>query len=522
MPSSEFSTMVSADVNNPWEIETIEHQVQAIPSSSILVLRNKALPYRECTSEWATPESFYGQANYESISAQDVTLENVVDLLRSVYIAPGFFLSQVMPDATLEPIASKLLEEAGNLWPEWVAATVTCANCEEDVIETNAVTETVSGEETHFCEDCDTPGYNSQMNINTCNGCSGFYWHHDITHYQLITRAPSRGRSTVYSSRNGCNSCFDQGILPSINYCVSCDEAYAIAIGLNLDTQGECGDCFSPRGWGLIHEWDYRPALVFHPGEPANPKKPLYTGLELEISFIPGIDPHGGDILRWLGDDIFKDLVFGKEDSSVENGWEAVTHPMSPQWALENFPWKHWEKLTTELRAEPFHESTGTHIHMNKEAFSTAHLWKFLQIHFQLADFCGLVGGRGTNANYGNLIHPNVTLQREQLMEIVKKKDKAITDYQRYVAVNLRNEYTIELRYPRGGVTVHEFKKNLEWAIALYEFSDLLTIANVREGALSNPGYLLWYITKEKDRLPNLAQWVTERIPTPVALTGGN
>ncbi|NIT79975.1 MAG: hypothetical protein GWO44_24495, partial [Thermoplasmata archaeon] len=108
-------------------------------------------------------------------------------------------------------------------------------------------------------------------------------------------------------------------------------------------------------------------------------------------------------------------------------------------------------------------------------------------------------------------------VDRARLLEIAKKKGK-FDNPERYVAVNLRNEYTLELRYMRGGVAPKEIKKNIQWAQALYEFSDYIDLRDVREGALSNPGYLLWWIGENRERFPHLYDWVQKEIPQPLAL----
>lgn len=282
----------------------------------------------------------------------------------------------------------------------------------------------------------------------------------------------------------------------------------------NTFEDDECIDCFrANNNLRTYNSWDWRPDLVFHPEVPDDPKKPLYIGMELETSFNyddSRLGPRGLATQRWLGE-LPEDLIYAKGDSSVENGFEIVTHPFQPRWGLDNLPFDSFQELIDNLGARPTHRSCGTHIHMNKEAFSNTHLWKFLQIHYRMASFCQLVGGRQDN-DFASFSHGDVGLQRERLMEIVKQKDKAISDYNRYCAVNLRNEYTIELRYMRGGINPSEIKKNIYWALALYEFSDYLKISDINEGALDDPGFMLWWINNHD--YPELQQWLEERVTT--------
>jgi hypothetical protein len=237
--------------------------------------------------------------------------------------------------------------------------------------------------------------------------------------------------------------------------------------------------------------------------------------LEIEISFKQGIDPRGANVLRWLGDDVFNDLVYAKGDSSVHNGIEVVTHPINPMWAMENFPFDHFQTLIDDHGALKTHHSCGTHIHINREAFSKPHYWKFMQVHLQLPEFCGIVGGRGASPGYGNLL-ADQQAQREQLMDLTYTKDGSQPGFGRN-GVNINPPTTIELRYPRGGTRPTEIRKNVQWVDALYAFTNYISVADVKDGALSNPGYLLWWINQ--GQYPDLADWLQEAIPQPVPLT---
>ncbi len=272
-----------------------------------------------------------------------------------------------------------------------------------------------------------------------------------------------------------------------------------------------------PRGRrrpsSVINSWDYRPHLIFHPSVPTNPKKPLYIGMELEISF-RGYE-WKCELSGWYNHGIDKDLIYIKSDSSVQSGAEFVTHPMEPRWALKNFPFDKFDDLINDdaLLAHESHSSAGTHIHMNKEAFTTAHLWKFLQIHYRMSHFLKLLGGR-EDTGYASFQN-DTDRMRKDLLKIVKEKDKG-QNYDRYAAVNLRNEHTIELRYPASGCSSKSIKKNIELALALYEFSDYVSIEDVRNGAIDDAGYFLEWITA--GNYEHLQAWIEERLPTPKKL----
>jgi hypothetical protein len=70
----------------------------------------------------------------------------------------------------------------------------------------------------------------------------------------------------------------------------------------------------------------------------------------------------------------------------------------------------------------------------------------------------------------------------------------------------------------RGAATPSEIRKNIEWALALYEFSGYIDMKDVREGALKDPGNLLWFINDRRDQYPNLYAWIQKEVPQPKAL----
>lgn len=258
-----------------------------------------------------------------------------------------------------------------------------------------------------------------------------------------------------------------------------------------------------------VHNWDYRPDLVFHPSYPETANH-LYIGMEFEVSF-DGSRYRDEHHTAYWREHLPEDLIYVKHDSSVSNGYEIVTHPMNPRWALENFPFEAFESLVQHYGANETNESTGTHIHMNKDAFTSAQMWKMIQLHDRLPEFCQLVGGR-KSTRWGSF-EGDMKVQREAAMEIAKAKGKTSGYYQRYIALNLRPEYTMELRYPRGGIAVSEIKKNMEWAQALYDFTNFVTVEDVRNGVMDDQGYFLWWLQEKRDAYPHLMEWIDKRVP---------
>lgn len=428
------------------------------------------------------------------------------------------FYGNVFPVAFLGQVAQHVIER-------WDAANPICEVCDQR----HEAALNTPEEERHFdCDECgDTHFYLTRVFVGLlhdgggstelilCENCSQ---DSDLVGncYECGDMICPECSPAPESGSLHCRSCFDN----NFSFCDNCGE-YRYYDGFTHNDMDEsfCSQCWREvqAGPGEIQSWNYRPNYVFHPDMPQDATKPLYIGMEVEVSLDHHYSPTSTPVVEWRNNTP-EDLIFFKSDSSVTNGFEMVTHPMQPEWALKNMPWGWLDMLAA--YAKPTDESTGTHIHVNKEAFTPTHLWKFMQIHFRLADFCGLVGGRGTTAAYGKLVSSSRSgpqKQRKDLMSIVKKKG-AIQDYDRSIGLNVQNEYTIEMRYMRGGTSVAEMKKNIQWALALYEFSDQLKVRYVRDGVIDDPGYLMQWIKDRKDRFPELLQWIEARLPQPKPL----
>lgn len=267
-----------------------------------------------------------------------------------------------------------------------------------------------------------------------------------------------------------------------------------------------CHNCPPPRRERqTLNNYSYKPEPEFF-GKAA---KGFYIGMELEIAFKPDYQ----DALRtWMPKLKPHKMFYAKSDSSIHNGFELVTHPFDPEWGLKHIHFETFQELIDNYGALPTHTSCGTHIHMSKDAFSSAHLWKLLQIHHQLPDFCALVGGRPKETGYATFVNEGWTESRKKLKEIAMSKRN--DNVSRTVAVNLQPQTTIELRYPAGNINPEGIKKNIQWALALYEFSGYLDVVDIKDGALQTPGSFLWWLRQEPEKRPELLAHIDQLLPS--------
>lgn len=242
----------------------------------------------------------------------------------------------------------------------------------------------------------------------------------------------------------------------------------------------------------------------------------LYMGMELEASCNPNKDRswvaremHRRFIEAGVATEPNRGLFYIKADVSVENGFEIVTHPFTPAWGLKNFPFGVFEDAISDNLLLPKHYSTGQHIHISKRAFTPAHLTKFLYLHERLIPFIAQVGGRSSEHRYATFSpYKDWAEQPKAKIKFAKGQDYGPSGRN---AVNLSNAETIELRYPAGDVTPKNIRKNMEWIDAIFKFSRILTVGDLKE--MHDPGFMIFWIRANKSDYPTLNEKVEEILP---------
>lgn len=183
---------------------------------------------------------------------------------------------------------------------------------------------------------------------------------------------------------------------------------------------------------GLVRGYHKRPELKFF-GE-----GPKYFGLELECD---GSDAEGSeDDVRAIFEG-HMDKFYFNSDGSLNNGFEAITHPMSPEKMLEI----DWEQITNEMLDRGYdndRDTAGIHIHISRRFFKDE------------KNIGRLV--RMFSENYSNMVkfarRPRYNAERWADRVQGTSRQYAIDWYEsarrsgRYVAVNLQNYETVEIR----------------------------------------------------------------------------
>jgi hypothetical protein len=296
---------------------------------------------------------------------------------------------------------------------------VACDRCHDTVAEDDTVA-TVHG--SSICQPCQRDWYWQ------CSGCEG--WNRD-----------------GYDCANGC--CCDD---------CDCDD---------------CRDDDDPAEFGgLVHDYYYKPRPVFHGAGP------LFLGPEIEIETPYCAEEECARIAHsFLGS-----LGYLKAESSIGNGFEIVTHPMSYAWAMANFPWP----MLTELRQSGCRvsDSTGMHVHLSRAGFSsTCHTYRWMKFIYRNQQQVTTVARRRSH----------------EWAAFTDSDRKAVKDYakgacgNRYRAINTNNDDTFELRIFASSLDPREVRAALGFAAASVEYTRDLTVDKIANGGgWAWPAFVAW------------------------------
>lgn len=339
-----------------------------------------------------------------------------------------------------------------------------CSNC-GDLVDSDEIME---HEGDLYCEDC----FHDQF--SSCEECG------EIVHNDDIRSA----NDSYY-----CESCFNENFIichscnetirqdtscyseiTGENYCYGCycemfTSCYCCGVELDRDyanydeNRGEdyCDHCYRGNSEN-IHDAGYKPSPEWKRGK-NEPSKPEYYGFELEVENRGSED----------NDDMagsMPDFTYCKEDGSIYNGFEIVSHPLSFQWIKENKAAFDEIFNLRNVDFKSYNTSTcGMHVHISKRAFTTIHLFKFLRFFYDMdQDFILAISQRGSVEKMDSWS----TLKKE-----TKTTSLAKSKYQsgRYTAVNMQNSNTVEIRIFKGTLKKESFFKNLEFCKSVFEFT---------------------------------------------------
>lgn len=284
----------------------------------------------------------------------------------------------------------------------------------------------------------------------------------------------------------------------------------------------DCGDCGTQRWDGddhycendddeesLIHSYNYRPSpFFFGSGK-------YYFGFELEV------ESRGNG--RFDGATIAQDSLGGhaylKEDGSLSDGFEIVTHPHTLEKYHTDFNWGVLEKLQTKGYRSWNTRSCGLHVHVSRTAFGNGDPWSYgissntrsqliLQKQSHELRFMKLIydNQRQVERIAGRSNNQYATFSDKG--SLVRKVKSGYQNNGRYSAINTENDETIEVRVFKGSLRKERVLSALEFVHASVEYTRDIKVTS-KNHALSWLKFT-GYVASNADLYPNLVTIMSE------------
>ncbi|MBK7105907.1 MAG: amidoligase family protein [Ignavibacteriae bacterium] len=328
-----------------------------------------------------------------------------------------------------------------------------------------------------------------------CTGCDRYYHQNEESEH-------------VYSGTSYCSECYYQ----NHTYCHNCqepitnDESYYSEITNNdycdncyHDLHSYCENCgedyWSDDGCDCgvsIHNYSYKPNPIFFNN--SKEKSKYYIGVELET------ESKGNDRQKCAQEvcDI-SELFYLKNDSSIDDGFEIVTHPFSFEWFKEHK--NIFKSLLETLRSNGYRSynttTCGIHIHISKKYLSGLDLAKLHLFFCQNEGFIKTISQRNPN----NLDQwGKIKKDKKAIYDQSKKKGGS----ERYTAINLQNQHTIEFRIFRGTLNDYSYFKNIEFIAAICSYVKTTSLQQLTSETFYN------YVKKDKN-FKNLTKFMESK-----------
>ena len=272
-----------------------------------------------------------------------------------------------------------------------------------------------------------------------------------------------------------------------------------------------CYDCYEQRrSSGGIHDYYYKPDPIFYG------QGPRFFGVELEIDGAGESDSKANHVMEVGNEET--EHIYCKHDGSLDDGFEIVSHPMSLDYHMNRMPWAEIIAKARELGYTSHQAGTcGLHVHVSRDAFGDTEakqdeaiarvLYFFEKNWNELLNFSRRTRRQLDQwaARYGYKDQP-----RELLDQV--KKGRA----NRYTAVNLTNEDTVEFRMFRGTLKLNTFLATLQLLDRICDVALYLSDDEIKG--------MSWSTFVSGCSAPELVQYLKERrlyVNEPVEGVGG-
>lgn len=333
-----------------------------------------------------------------------------------------------------------------------------------------------------------------------CSDCASHYYEEEGGEHNFAT-CPSC--EDIFHNDNGswfndslyCRDCHDNNVYN----CQDCGADY---------WEGDGHDCSEDEEEesNSIHSYSYRPSPYFFG------KGQYHLGFELEVEARSESRYAGAEMTQ-------KELgshAYMKDDGSLNDGFEVVTHPHTLEQYQTNFNWEFIPKLKRQGFRSWNTDTCGLHVHVSRTAFGDgvnpwnridrdqlilrkqAHELRFMKLVYDNQRQVERIAGRSNN-------HFATFQDKGKLVEKVKYGNQSNG---RYSAINTENDATLEVRVFKGSLRKERVLSALEFVAASVEYTRDLKITSKNQA-------LTWlrftaYVSDNMETYPNLALIMSE------------
>lgn len=299
----------------------------------------------------------------------------------------------------------------------------------------------------------------------------------------------SHNDSSSYVESQGCRIC-DSCISDYYGNCDACNEL------VHHESDDHWSNC---EREDLIRDYSYRPMPDFNhlPSEFDNAqivghelngvtrryRKIIYMGFELEVECQNDRNNYRKGA-KMLTENIGK-YVYLKHDGSLNYGFEIVSHPMTLDFAMANFDWDSIANLEN-YGFEGWHTDTaGLHVHVSRDGFTgESHQARFVHFFHRNERFLTWLAGR-TSSRWASF-------SGEQMRDL-RNKLRRYSDSDRYMAVNLNNSGTLEVRIFQSSMKPERLQMVLQLVDAVVNYTEKLSTKEMVSGdAFKAESFIQW------------------------------
>lgn len=333
------------------------------------------------------------------------------------------------------------------------------------------------------CENCASEYYTENggsHNFSTCESCDDTF-HND--------------NGAWWNDSLYCQNCYDNNVYT----CNDCSDEYWDGNGHDCSNEDDDDN-------GSIHSYSYRPSPYFFG------KGQYHLGFELEVESRDNSRYEGAEIAQ-------SDLgshAYMKDDGSLSNGFEIVTHPHTLEAYQTDFNWEFIPKLKRNGFRSWNTETCGLHVHVSRTAFGEgvspwgradrdqiilrkqAHELRFMKLIYDNQRQVERIAGRSNN-HYATF---------QDKGKLVSKLKFGTQSNGRYSAINTENDTTLEVRVFKGSLRKERVLSALEFVAASVEYTRDLKVTSKNQ-ALSWLRFTA-YVSDNMETYPNLALIMSE------------